>query len=206
MQANGPHYLLYSAASSKRGARRWKFVLQSVGSDDSFSAADMEPDTRESRLELLAVVRGLEALDQPSRVTLVTRSRYVAQGIRRELSQWRERRWRWERFGKLVPIRDHDLWQRVDRALEFHQIECVPWQFDIEPESPALAATVYAAEAAVPEPAIPEPALMIVPRAAADRSAHKARNWRLSRSLHRLRDGILAPFSAILRPAFTRAA
>jgi len=111
----------------------------------------------------------------------------------------------------LVPIRDHDLWQRVDRALEFHQVECVPWQFDIEPESPALAATLCAAEAAspepaAPEPAAPEPALMIVRRAAADRSAYKARNWRLSRSLHRLRDGILAPFSAILRPAFTRAA
>ena len=66
----------------------------------------------------------------PSRVTLLTRSRYVRRGIRRELNQWRERRWRWERFGKLVPIRDHDLWQRVDRALQFHQVECCAWSDD----------------------------------------------------------------------------
>ena len=70
---------------------RWKFVLQSVGGDEQLSAADAEPNIRRSRLELLAVVRGLEALDRPSRVTLLTGSRYVSRGIRRQLNQWRER-------------------------------------------------------------------------------------------------------------------
>jgi ribonuclease HI len=150
MQASSPHFLLYSEASaSGDGQPGWKFVLQSVGGDDHFSAADIESDSRTSRLELLAVVRGLEALDQPSRVTLVTRSRYVRRGIRRELNQWRASAWRWERFGKLVPICDHDLWQRVDRALQFHHVECCAWSYHAQPASesaaPALPTIVAAA-------------------------------------------------------------
>ena len=74
------------------------------------------------------MVRGLEAIDRPARVTLLTGSRYVSRGIRRQLSQWREDNWQWERFGEFVPIRDHDLWQRVDHALQFHQVECCDWQ------------------------------------------------------------------------------
>jgi len=131
MQANGPHYLLFSEASARADQRRnWRFVLRSVSGDQSLAAADVEPGIDGGRLELLAVVRGLEALPQPSRVTLLTRSRYVSRGIRRGLGQWRDRQWRWERFGKLVPIRDHDLWRRVDRALRIHQVECYPWQSD----------------------------------------------------------------------------
>ncbi len=130
MQASGPHYLLYAEATSDSPRTRWKFTLHSLGSEDCFATADHEPETSKSRLELLAVVRGLESLDGPSRVTLLTRSRYVSRGIRRELNHWREKRWHWERFGRLVPIRDHDLWQRVDRALQFHQVECITWCFE----------------------------------------------------------------------------
>ena len=181
MPAQGPHFLLYAEASARGSHRpRWKFVLQSIGGDDRLTAVDTEPETRPSRLELLAVVRGLEALDQPSCVTLLTRSRYVRRGLRRELNHWRERRWRWERFGKLVPIRDDDLWRRVDRALEFHQIECVAWDDALNAEYSITSSRIPACEAATP--------------------------WSLSRTLHTLRDGVLAPISALLRPAFNRAA
>jgi ribonuclease HI len=176
MSAQSPHFLLYSAAFASRDkSPRWKFVLQSIGGDERFSAADTEPRTRASRLELLAVVRGLEALDQPSRVTLLTHSRYVSRGIRRELNHWRERRWRWERFGKLVPIRDHDLWQRVDRALQYHHVECCTWKHK-EPRS-------------------------------CRRALHSfGRSWSISAAFGRLRQGVLAPISAVFRPTFTRAA
>lgn len=128
MRERSPHFLLFSEAGHDvPRAYRWRFVLQSVGGRQYLAADDVEPGTRTDRLELLAVVRGLEALDQPSRVTLVTRSRYVSRGIRRDLSQWRARRWRWEHFGELVPIRDSDLWQRVDRALKIHDVDCCAW-------------------------------------------------------------------------------
>jgi ribonuclease HI len=92
--------------------------------------SDGEAEACGERLELLAVVRGLEALDGPSRVTLVTKSRYVSRGIRLGITEWRANDWRWERFGRVVPVKDRDLWQRVDRALLFHKVECQAWQFE----------------------------------------------------------------------------
>jgi ribonuclease HI len=206
MQASGPHYLLYAEATAEGGRPRWKFMLRSLGSEDCFTTADEEPNGNKSRIELLAVVRGLEALDGPSRVTLVTRSRYVARGIRRELNHWREKRWHWERFGRVVPIRDHDLWQRVDRALQFHEIECVTWRFEKAPDLSSLAAAMATATRLnSPTSEAAETALLIVPRAAR-RVAYRASHSAVGRALETLRDSILAPFSALVRPAFTRAA
>jgi ribonuclease HI len=131
MVKSPPHYLLFSAAAWNRSsAGRWRFVLESLDGGTSIEAADEEPGLRKERLELLAVVRGLEALDQPSRVTLVTSSQCVTRGFRSGLDQWRRQRWRWERDGRWTPIKNRDLWQRVDRALQFHQVECRTWRLD----------------------------------------------------------------------------
>ena len=73
---------------------------------------------------------GLEALEQPSRVTLVTSSRYVSRGLRFGLEEWRSNGWRWERDGRPVPIKNGDLWQRVDWALKFHRVRCRSWRID----------------------------------------------------------------------------
>jgi ribonuclease HI len=199
-QARSPQFLLFSEASTVDGsAPRWKFVLQSVGCDDQFAAGDVEPGTPLARLELLAVVRGLEAIDQPSHVTLVTRSRYVARGIRRELSQWRDRSWHWEKFGKLVPIRDGDLWQRIDRALTFHRVDCV------RPSGYRQSIRVTDVAGPTVEMSAAEPALLIVPRLAARGWARHRREWAFSRPVGRIFEGVLATFAAFLRPAFTRA-
>ena len=135
MTSNSPHFLLFSEASSVENNDRcslptWRFVLQNVESQRRFSAADSEPCDCSQRLELLAVVRGLEALDGPSRVTLVTKSRYVSRGIKKGLAEWRANNWKWEHFGSLRPVRDYDLWKRVDRALQFHQVSCQAWHFE----------------------------------------------------------------------------
>jgi ribonuclease HI len=140
MTAPLAHYLLFSEAAletSQGGA--WRFVLEPVGEGETFSASDVEDVECAERLELLAVVRGLEALDSPAKVTLVTKSRYVSRGLKRGLSDWRSNDWHWERFGRVVPVRDHDLWRRVDRALHFHQVDCRLWQFASEPTAPAFA-------------------------------------------------------------------
>jgi len=131
MRALGPHYLLLTDSVGRTcQARQWRFVLQPTSVGERIVAADVETDADDMRLALLAVVRGLEALDGSSRVTLLVANRFVRRGIRRDLAQWRERGWRWERFGQLVPIRDLDLWQRIDRALSIHQVECFAWNAD----------------------------------------------------------------------------
>ena len=180
MHSPADHFLLHTeAVRFADGAPRWKFVLQSVGGDEQLSANDSELESRVSRLELLAVVRGLEAIDRPARVTLLTGSRYVSRGIRRQLSQWREDNWHWERFGEMVPIRDRDLWRRVDRALKFHQLECCAYNADDR--------ATQASEANATR-------------------ANSGAGALLAAALATLRRGVLTPFSAILGPPFTRAA
>jgi ribonuclease HI len=116
----------------------WRFVLEALDGSARLEAADEEPDVEPDRLELLAVVRGLEALNQPSRVTLVTPSRYVSRGFRFGLNEWRENDWQWERFGEMAPIKNGDLWRRVDRAMRFHKVECRTWRFDAPETHPRV--------------------------------------------------------------------
>lgn len=135
MPITSPHYLLLSEARHTANQdNAWRFVLENVNSLQRMAAADIEPHAGGERLELLAVVRGLEAIDCPARVTLITKSRYVNRGLKYGMNEWRSTNWQWERFGKLVPVRDHDLWQRVDRALQFHQVQCRTWQFAAQAE------------------------------------------------------------------------
>ena len=100
--------------SAKSPPCDWRFVLQSLDGSSRLEAEDAEPAVGGERLELLAVVRGLEALEQPSRVTLVTPSKYVSRGLSYGLQDWRENDWNWEHHGQMVPIKNRDLWQRLD--------------------------------------------------------------------------------------------
>jgi ribonuclease HI len=131
MSVKAPHYLLFSESSREKDQGQWRFVLQPVQGGDPLEAGDAEPALAGERLELLAVVRGLEALEQPSRVTLVTPSKYVNRGITYGLPEWRSTGWQWEHFGEMVPVKNRDLWQRVDRALDIHRVECRTWRFDL---------------------------------------------------------------------------
>jgi ribonuclease HI len=135
MKNTAPHYLLITEAktiidsreegrATPRRSGQWRFVLEQMGVEARIEVADEEPNVFGERLELLAVVRGLESLEQSSRVTLLTDSRYVGRGIRQGMNQWRSNQWRWERFGRMTLIKNHDLWRRVDRTLQFHSLEC----------------------------------------------------------------------------------
>lgn len=126
-----PHYLLRSQASRMASRGHWRFVLQPVDGSAEIAAADVEPDVWGERLDLLTIIRALEALDQPSRVTLVGCTRYVEQGVQYGLAEWKENDWRWEWFGQMVPVRDNDLWQRMDRILQFHSVDCEQRRFDV---------------------------------------------------------------------------
>lgn len=141
MRVAAPHFLLFSESSRKSAQGQWRFVLQSLDGKEQLEAADAEPNARGERLELLAVVRGLEALEQPSRVTLVTPSKYVNRGLTYGLPEWRANDWQWEHYGEMVPVKNRDLWQRVDQALRYHELECRTWRFDLphvstEPAAP----------------------------------------------------------------------
>lgn len=127
-----PRYLLFTETiQSPARSPGWRFMLHDLDAQHTVSASDIEPDVNGERLELMAAVRGLESLDGPSQVTLVTASNYVRRGIARGLKQWKANNWKWERFGRVVTVKDCDLWRRIDRALEFHQINARGWRFNL---------------------------------------------------------------------------
>lgn len=137
-----PHFLLFSDSNvaddkpCQESVGKWRFLLEAADGSSKLEATDEEPMSL-NRLQLLGVVRGLEALDQPSRVTLITASKYVARGIRFGINQWRDNLWQWERFGQMQPVKNCDLWQRVDQAMCYHRVECrsLGWGANDEPSA-----------------------------------------------------------------------
>jgi ribonuclease HI len=125
-----PHFLLFDASREDAEAGHCRFVLRNSDGSQRLEAEANEPGVTGERLALLSIARGLEALDNPSQVLLITPSSYVREGIRRGLSEWRNNGWRWERFGQMVPVKNLDLWQRVDRAMQFHQVDCRMYRID----------------------------------------------------------------------------
>jgi len=81
-----------------------------------------EPATTNNRMELMAVIEALNALTRPSRVVLHTDSQYVQKGITEWLRSWKARGWR---TASKEPVKNVDLWQRLDEAAAPHEIEWV---------------------------------------------------------------------------------
>ncbi len=123
MPARRPHYFLRTQAAAPPAPPRWAFSLQAADHSPPITAGDLEPDASWERLQLLAVVRGLEALPEPATVILATASDVVRRGIKYGLEEWREFDWQLEHFGELIPVKNVDLWKRIDRALAIHDVQ-----------------------------------------------------------------------------------
>jgi ribonuclease HI len=118
----------------------WQFLLTAPEQAYRLEVRDCEAGMDPQRCQLLAILRGLEAIPHRAEVTLVTDSRYVQQGLRHGLGQWRENDWKWEHFGRMVPVKHGDLWQRIDHVLQFHSLRSIEW------EQRSEAATMLAGE------------------------------------------------------------
>lgn len=79
-----------------------------------------EADTTNNRMELMAAIRALEALKEPCAVTLYTDSVYVRSGILEWLPGWKARGWK---TASKQPVKNVDLWQRLDAARLPHQVD-----------------------------------------------------------------------------------
>jgi ribonuclease HI len=78
-----------------------------------------EASTTNNRMELMAVIRALEALKRPCRVRLHTDSQYVQKGITEWLPNWKRRGWRTSGGGA---VKNQDLWQALDALAARHEI------------------------------------------------------------------------------------
>ncbi len=78
-----------------------------------------EADTTNNRMELMAAISALESLSRPSEITIVTDSAYVKNGITDWLAGWKRKGWR---ISNGKPVKNVDLWQRLDAARERHTV------------------------------------------------------------------------------------
>jgi ribonuclease HI len=116
-------YLLVCEASSTSLAEgSWHFTLESADGDPVLAAGDDDFGDL-NRLTLLAAVRGLEAIDGPSAVTLLSNNRYLIRSLADSLPRWRENDFVWEHFGRRIDVQHADLWRRIERALTIHRVE-----------------------------------------------------------------------------------
>lgn len=108
------------ACKGNPGVGGWGALLRS--GDRTHEIFGGEPLTTNNRMELTAVIRALEALKRPSRVRLHTDSQYVQQGITGWIHQWKKRGWR---TADRKPVKNEDLWRRLDEIAAPHEIEWV---------------------------------------------------------------------------------
>ena len=78
-----------------------------------------EAHTTNNRMELMAAIMALEALKERCNVTLTTDSKYVKSGITEWVPQWKKRQWK---TADKKPVKNVDLWERLDRAASQHQV------------------------------------------------------------------------------------
>ena len=109
------------ACSGNPGPGGWGALLRYDGVEKELKGG--EPETTNNRMELMAAIAGLEALKRPSRVRLTTDSTYVKNGITTWIHDWKRRNWK---TAAKKPVKNVDLWQRLEAALSRHQVE---WQW-----------------------------------------------------------------------------
>ena len=77
-------------------------------------------DTTNNRMELMAVIAGLETLNEPCGVLIEIDSQYVKNGITTWIKNWKRRGWL---TADKKPVKNKDLWQRLDEAVSRHSID-----------------------------------------------------------------------------------
>lgn len=106
------------ACRGNPGPGGWGAVLRFRGHEKELYGG--EAQTTNNRMELMAAIRALETLTRPCQVLLTTDSQYVMKGVTEWMANWKKRGWK--TAGK-QPVKNVDLWQRLDRALAQHQVE-----------------------------------------------------------------------------------
>ncbi len=110
------------ACSGNPGPGGWGALLQAKTGDTVVKERELkggEADTTNNRMELLAAINALEALERPSTITVVTDSAYVKGGITEWLRSWKRNNWR---TATKKPVKNEDLWRRLDEAAARHQV------------------------------------------------------------------------------------
>jgi ribonuclease HI len=105
------------ACSGNPGPGGWGAVLRFDGKEKELKGG--EPVTTNNRMELMAAISALETLKRDCSVDMFTDSNYLKDGITKWIHSWRRNGWR---TAEKKPVKNAELWQRLDAALGRHQI------------------------------------------------------------------------------------
>lgn len=106
------------ACSGNPGPGGWAAILRAGEHEKELSGG--ERLTTNNRMELMAAIKGLEALKMPSAVTLYTDSRYVMDGLQQWLPRWKTNGWK---TADKKPVKNDDLWKALDEVAQLHRVE-----------------------------------------------------------------------------------
>jgi ribonuclease HI len=110
------------ACSGNPGPGGWGALLIAKNGDTVLKTRELkggEADTTNNRMELLAAIHALEALDRPSDLTIVTDSVYVKNGVTSWIHGWKKNGWK---TAAKKPVKNDDLWKRLDAAQARHNV------------------------------------------------------------------------------------
>ncbi|MGB9153947.1 MAG: ribonuclease HI [Alphaproteobacteria bacterium] len=108
------------ACSGNPGPGGWGALLRMGEVEKEMSGG--EDNTTNNRMEMMGAIMALEALKRPSHVKLYTDSQYVQKGISEWLPGWIKRGWK---TADKKPVKNADLWQRLDAARTPHKVEFI---------------------------------------------------------------------------------
>ena len=106
------------ACSGNPGPGGWGALLKYGDTKKELSGGELE--TTNNRMEMMAAIRALESLNRPIQVELYTDSVYVKDGITKWINGWKARNWK---TANKKPVKNIDLWRRLERAMEPHLID-----------------------------------------------------------------------------------
>ena len=119
MSGSGEKLDMYTdgACRGNPGPGGWGVVM--YYGDHSKTLSGFAAQTTNNRMELTAVIEGLQALKRPCEIELYTDSKYVMQGINEWIENWKRNGWK---TATRKPVKNLDLWQRLDQAISRHRV------------------------------------------------------------------------------------
>ena len=108
------------ACSGNPGPGGWGVVMRWQDAEKEMYGA--EPLTTNNRMELMAAIQALEALQRPTTVTLYTDSKYLLDGITKWIQGWQRNGWK---TAAKKPVKNDDLWRRLVEAMRPHDVRWV---------------------------------------------------------------------------------
>ena len=124
MNTRAPEVHLFTdgACSGNPGPGGWAFVLRHVPTKTEKEVSGAEQHTTNNRMELTAVIRGLQALKRPCRVEVFTDSEYVRKGLTEWMAKWKVNDWQRREGKTFKPVKNVELWQALDQLIQEHDV------------------------------------------------------------------------------------